>query len=90
MERIVIDVEGRVQGVFFRHSTKKRAKKMGLKGYAENLSDGSVHIEAQGPKENLEKLLDFVKDGPRLARVDEFNYEYKEPVDNFNSHRYSF
>ena len=90
MKRIVIDVFGRVQGVFFRYSTKKKAKKLGLEGYAENRSDGSVHIEAQGPEDKLEKLLDFAKKGPRLARVDELDYEFTAPVDNFENHYYSF
>lgn len=90
MKRLVIDVVGKVQGVFFRHSTRKKARKLGLDGYAENKSDGSVHIEAQGPEENLKKLLDFAKTGPRLARVEEIKHEYKEPVDNFDNHYYSF
>ena len=90
MKRIVIDVTGRVQGVFFRHNTRKRARKWGLEGYAENRSDGSVHIEAQGPQEKLEKLLEFAKKGPRLARVDNVEHEYKEPKENFNSYYYKF
>ncbi|MFO8020234.1 MAG: acylphosphatase [Promethearchaeia archaeon] len=90
MKRIVIDVEGRVQGVFFRYSTKKTARKLGLEGYAQNMSDGSVHIEAQGPKERLEELLEFAKEGPRLARVDNIEYEYRKPVDNFRHHQYNF
>ncbi|MGV9202670.1 MAG: acylphosphatase [Promethearchaeia archaeon] len=90
MKRIVIDIEGRVQGVFFRYSTKKTARKLGLEGYAQNMPDGSVHIEAQGGEEKLEELLDFAREGPRLARVDNVEYEYKEPVDSFEHHRYKF
>ena len=90
MKRIVIDIEGRVQGVFFRYSTKKTAKKLGLEVYAQNMADGSVHIEAQGSKEKLEELLEFAKEGPRMARVDDIEYEYKEPVENFGHHRYKF
>lgn len=90
MERIVIDVHGRVQGVFFRYNTRKKARKLGLEGYVENRADGSVHIEAQGSREKLDKLLEFAKKGPRLARVDDVDYEYKDPLSDINGHRYSF
>jgi len=90
MERIVIDVYGKVQGVFFRYNTKRKAKKLGLEGYAENKPDGSVHIEAQGEKSDLKKLLEFTREGPRLARVENVKYEYKDPIENFDGHRYSF
>ena len=90
MKRIVIDIYGRVQGVFFRYNTKKTAKKLGLHGYAENMSDGSVHIEAQGLQDQLEQLLEFAKEGPRYARVDNVEYEYKDPKEDFKDHYYNF
>jgi acylphosphatase len=89
-QRIVIDVTGRVQGVFFRHNTTKRARKWNLKGYVENRPDGSVHIEAEGPKDKLERLLEFAKEGPRLARVDNVEYDYKEPKGEYEQHYYKF
>jgi acylphosphatase len=86
-KRIIIDVYGRVQGVFFRASTRKRARRWNLTGYVKNMPDGSVHIEAEGTEENLEKLLEFAKDGPRLARVDRSNHEFQEATGEFNSFR---
>lgn len=85
--KITIDVYGRVQGVFFRASTRKRARKWGLDGYVKNMPDGTVHIEAEGPKEKLEKLLAFAREGPRLARVDKVEKSYSDPKDEFQGFR---
>jgi acylphosphatase len=85
--RITIDVYGRVQGVFFRASTRKRARKWGLTGYVKNMPDGTVHIEAEGPKDKLEKLLAFARKGPRLARVDKVEKSYSEPKGEFPDFR---
>ncbi|MBN1214631.1 MAG: acylphosphatase [Candidatus Lokiarchaeota archaeon] len=90
MKRIIIDVFGIVQGVFFRHNTQKIARKLNLTGYVRNMSNGSVHIEAEGPQEKLEELLKFAKIGPIYARVDKINYRYIEPTNEFSHFSYSF
>lgn len=84
MKRIIIDVYGRVQGVWFRASTRKRARKWNLNGYVKNMPDGCVHIEAEGSRKDLEKLLEFAKDGPRLARIDRIKHEYNEATGEFS------
>jgi acylphosphatase len=63
-------VEGRVQGVYFRASTAERAVALGLRGYARNLPDGSVEVLCAGPLEAVESLLDWLWQGPAMARVD--------------------
>ena len=63
-------VLGRVQGVFFRQSTKEEADRLGITGYAFNLPDGSVEVLACGDKTALEQLKRFLSSGPRHARVD--------------------
>ena len=63
-------VEGRVQGVFFRASTKHEAQQLGLRGYARNLHDGRVEVLAVGDAEMLERLAEWLKHGPAGARVD--------------------
>jgi len=88
--KIIIDVFGRVQGVFFRSTTRKKARKWGLKGYVKNMPDGSVHIEAEGPEEKLEKLLKFAHNGPSFARVDRVESEYKEATNEFRRFRVRF
>ena len=64
-------VTGRVQGVFFRASTRERALALGLAGKAENLPDGRVEVIACGEAEALDTLGDWLWQGPPAARVDE-------------------
>ena len=64
-----ITVFGKVQGVYFRQSTKEMAVAFGLTGQVENLSNGSVYIVATGTKEQLEKLVAWCKHGPAKASV---------------------
>jgi acylphosphatase len=62
-------VRGRVQGVCFRSSTVDEARLLDLAGYARNLDDGSVEVVARGEREDLARLLEFLHNGPSLARV---------------------
>ncbi|UOQ74321.1 acylphosphatase [Hymenobacter cellulosilyticus] len=63
-------VHGRVQGVFFRQSTRAEAQRLGLTGFARNNADGTVSIEAEGPAEALDALQAWCHQGPLTARVD--------------------
>ena len=63
-------ITGRVQGVFFRDSTKKEALKLGLQGSAVNLSDGSVKVCLRGESEDIDLLERWLHKGPELARVE--------------------
>jgi acylphosphatase len=62
-------VSGRVQGVFFRASTRTEALRLGLNGYAKNLVDGSVEVLACGDAAALEELEGWLHSGPPAARV---------------------
>ncbi len=64
-------IAGRVQGVFFRESTRRQAEPLGLSGYACNLGDGRVDVLAQGEPASLDALAGWLKSGPPAARVDE-------------------
>ncbi len=61
--------EGRVQGVGYRWFVQKAATKLGLVGYVRNLPDGTVELEAEGDKENLDALINEMKKGPLGAHV---------------------
>jgi acylphosphatase len=63
-------IEGKVQGVFFRDSTRGEAERLGIRGYAQNLPDGSVEVLAHGAAPAIEELLSWLHRGPRSARVD--------------------
>ena len=90
MKRIIVHVYGLVQGVFFRYSTRKIARNLGLTGIVKNLRDGSVYIEAEGPEDKLKELLKFAKKGPKSAKVESIEYEYKEVQHKFKGFDYSF
>ncbi len=62
---------GLVQGVGFRISTVRRGRSLGLRGTVRNLPTGSVEVQAEGDREALEELLEFLRVGPRAARVEE-------------------
>ncbi len=62
-------VAGRVQGVFFRASTKEQADKLGLRGRAVNLPDGRVEVLAIGEPGAVSELAQWLRQGPRMARV---------------------
>lgn len=63
-------VEGKVQGVFFRASTRAQALGLGLRGWARNLPDGRVEVVAMGEMRALDALAQWLEDGPPAARVD--------------------
>ena len=63
-------VGGKVQGVFFRASTREQALKLGLRGYAKNLPDGRVEVLAEGDERALNALERWLHVGPPMARVE--------------------
>lgn len=63
-------VAGKVQGVWFRASTREQARALGLRGHAHNLADGRVEVLAVGEAEAIEQLAQWLRHGPPMARVD--------------------
>jgi acylphosphatase len=74
-QRLRAVVRGEVQGVGYRWAVQRQAHRLGLVGYAENLPDGSVHVEAEGDPAHLDELEAFLRGGPRLAEVDRLDSE---------------
>lgn len=64
-----IKVAGRVQGVWFRASTREEAERLGVSGFVSNEPDGSVYIEACGERDTIKELIQWCHEGPPLARV---------------------
>jgi acylphosphatase len=62
-------VSGRVQGVFYRASTRQRAQELGCSGYARNLPDGRVEVLAVGDPVAVRALVDWLRQGPPAAHV---------------------
>ncbi|WP_131105212.1 acylphosphatase [Ornithinimicrobium sufpigmenti] len=83
MERALIFVRGRVQGVGFRWWTRARALELGLVGHARNLPDGRVEVNAQGDRAALDALIGLLQEDPsttsRPGRVDGITTQWHEP-----------
>lgn len=72
-------VSGRVQGVFFRASTRRQAQALQVRGYAHNLADGRVEVLAVGDADALRRLELWLQHGPQLAKVESVTQESAEP-----------
>jgi acylphosphatase len=79
-----ITVRGKVQGVFYRESTKRKAQELNIKGFVRNHPDGSVYIEAEGPEMHLTELVAWCQRGPEMAEVISVTVEKAEPVNHTN------
>ncbi|MEE9337764.1 MAG: acylphosphatase [Methylococcaceae bacterium] len=69
MKTIQLVVSGRVQGVYFRSFTKKRAIKFGITGFVCNKENGDVEIVAQADQESLDNFINWCHEGPLMAKV---------------------
>lgn len=78
-------ISGKVHGVGFRHFTYTNATKLGLNGYAKNLSNGQVEVVAEGDKEQLYTLVRHLRIGPSASTVDNVNIEERDYTGEFNS-----
>ena len=86
LRRIKLVVSGRVQGVYFRMFTQKKAKQLSIKGCVRNLPDGRVEIIAEADSDSIEKLIQWSHKGPITARVDQvdlFELEIDEAFTSF-------
>jgi acylphosphatase len=90
MQRVTIIVHGRVQGVFYRDSTMRRARELGLTGTVRNLPEGTVEIVAQGPAAALEDLILWAREGPPSAVVSDLKIVYGKPIPGYADFSVSF
>ena len=85
LKRIHVFVTGRVQGVFFRQSTRVMAIKNNVNGWVRNLDDGRVEIVAEGEESNVNTLANWCKTGPANSRVDEFELSEENSTGEFEN-----
>jgi acylphosphatase len=84
LQSISIIVDGLVQGVFYRQSTKAKAVELGITGEIKNKPDGTVHIVATGTEAQLKNLADWCRKGPEMAIVTDVKVE-KITLQSFKS-----
>lgn len=82
IKHVSIRVKGKVQGVFYRASTKAKADGLSISGFVRNESDNSVYIEAEGEEVKLDELIAWCKQGPPLARVQHCEVE-QGPIEGY-------
>jgi acylphosphatase len=73
-------VHGRVQGVWFRESARRRADELGVAGWVRNAPDGTVEAELEGDGEDVAVLVSWFGHGPPNARVDRIEIEERTPA----------
>jgi acylphosphatase len=73
-----VTVHGRVQGVYFRQSTRQAAQEAGVSGWIRNQSDGTVRALLEGSPEAVERVVAFLHRGPQRARVDQVDIDDAE------------
>jgi len=80
--RARVRVSGRVQGVFFRDSTRQKAEGLGLHGYVKNTPDGEVEALFEGPEGAVEEMVRWCEEGPPHASVENVSADYEAPGDD--------
>ena len=83
-------VHGNVQGVNFRYYTRRQAHELDVTGYVRNLWDGTVEVVAEGTRQNLGRLLNWLHRGPRMAFVEKVDVQWLPATDEFQSFEVRF
>jgi acylphosphatase len=87
--RAHVFVSGKVQGVYYRATTRDTAEEHGVDGWVRNLRDGRVEAVFEGDEESVEAMVEFCHEGSPAARVADVEVEYQDPegVDGFEVRR---
>src|SRR5689334_4901219 len=84
LKQVTLVVRGRVQGVFFRASTQREAKRLGLTGWVKNRGDGAVEMCVEGEEEALKEMIAWAHKGPTAARVEKVDVRWRGYVGDFS------
>jgi acylphosphatase len=89
-KRVRLIIEGRVQGVWFRDSTRRKASELQVSGWVKNRRDGNVEVLAEGLDENVNKLIEWCHQGPPYASVTRVREMEEDWQGEFNSFDITF
>ena len=87
LKQLQLIVQGRVQGVYFRASTQREAKRLGLGGWVRNRPDGAVEILAEGEETAIRELYGWAQKGPGAARVERVDTRWRSFTGEFSDFR---
>ncbi|MEM4288843.1 MAG: acylphosphatase [Nitrososphaerota archaeon] len=85
--RVHVFVSGLVQGVFYRQNAKRVADSLGLRGWIRNLRDGRVEAVIEGPEERVREMVEWMKKGPPMARVERVEVVREKYVEEYRDFR---
>lgn len=85
MQQAHVFIEGRVQGVGFRHFTKVNAEEVGVYGWVKNLPDGRVEAVFAGPMDHIREMVNRCEQGPGSSRVDNIDVEVEEADEDYET-----
>ncbi|MFN7698428.1 MAG: acylphosphatase [Deltaproteobacteria bacterium] len=85
LKRIHLVIRGRVQGVFYRASATREAKRLGLTGWVKNRPDNAVELVAEGEEDQVKDFLAWAQHGPSTARVDKIDTRWRSYTGEFAS-----
>ena len=83
-KQVHLIVRGMVQGVFFRASAQREARRLGLSGWVKNRGDGAVEIVAEGEEDDVKDLLAWTQRGPSTARVEQVDTRWRSYTGEFS------
>jgi acylphosphatase len=87
LKQLQLIVRGRVQGVYFRASAQREARRLGLNGWVRNRTDGAVEILAEGEETSIRELYGWAQKGPGAARVDRVDTRWRSYTGEFSEFR---
>ncbi|MBU0999002.1 acylphosphatase [Patescibacteria group bacterium] len=82
-KQTILKISGKVQGVFFRDSSRAQAQELNLCGWAKNQTDGTVEIVAEGDDKDLLKFIEWCKYGPDHAEVEKVDVKWRNSDNQF-------
>lgn len=82
--KVHVIISGKVQGVWFRASTKDKAEQLGICGWVRNTFDGNVEAVFEGEEYLIQEMLDWCRHGPSSAKVENVEVEKQTPSNGFD------
>jgi acylphosphatase len=79
LKRVLVQVEGVVQGVYFRDYTQQEARRLGLSGWARNRANGTVEVVLEGESENIAQMIQWLHSGSPMAEVSAVHVVEEDP-----------
>lgn len=83
-KRAHVFVSGKVQGVYYRATTREEAQERGVEGWVKNLEDGRVEVVFEGETDDIEDMVEWCHEGSSAARVEDVEVEWKDATGEFD------